>query len=129
RHPWRVAAQDLTGDAAPLRHRAVRSGSARAASVGSARRAARMPSVRPGSINSQGRGRTAQPHGAPIIVLREPGCSTVGRTTVRRASTARRQERRGRYTPESMAHPGKMLPSIARYLIATYTLPGEWVLD
>ena len=28
-----------------------------------------------------------------------------------------------------MAHPGKMLPSIARYLIATYTLTGEWVLD
>jgi hypothetical protein len=40
-----------------------------------------------------------------------------------------REQRRGRYTPESMAHPGKMLPSIARYLIATYTLPGESVLD
>src|SRR5690242_16720020 len=40
-----------------------------------------------------------------------------------------REQRRGRYTPESMAHPGKMLPSIARYLIATYTRPGEWVLD
>src|SRR5437762_14102802 len=40
-----------------------------------------------------------------------------------------REQRRDRYAPESMAHPGKMLPSIARYLIATYTLPGEWVLD
>src|SRR5436190_9621144 len=40
-----------------------------------------------------------------------------------------REQRRGRYTPESMAHPGKMLPSIARYLINTYTRPGEWVCD
>lgn len=40
-----------------------------------------------------------------------------------------RDQRRGRYTRESMAHPGKMLPSIARYAIATYSRIGEWVLD
>jgi hypothetical protein len=40
-----------------------------------------------------------------------------------------RDQRRGRYTPESMAHPGKMLPSVARYLIATFTQPGEIVCD
>jgi tRNA G10 N-methylase Trm11 len=40
-----------------------------------------------------------------------------------------REQRRGRYTVESLAHPGKMLPSIARYLIHTYTTPGEWVCD
>jgi tRNA G10 N-methylase Trm11 len=40
-----------------------------------------------------------------------------------------RDQRRGRYTRQSMAHPGKMLPSIARYAIATYTQPGEWVCD
>lgn len=40
-----------------------------------------------------------------------------------------REQRRGRYTPESMAHPGKMLPSIARYLIHTYTQIGDWVCD
>jgi hypothetical protein len=40
-----------------------------------------------------------------------------------------REQRRDRYTKESMAHPGKMLPSIARYLIATYTQPGEPVCD
>jgi tRNA G10 N-methylase Trm11 len=28
-----------------------------------------------------------------------------------------------------MTHPGKMLPSIARYAIRTYTIPGEVVLD
>ncbi|OLB78225.1 MAG: site-specific DNA-methyltransferase [Actinobacteria bacterium 13_2_20CM_2_71_6] len=40
-----------------------------------------------------------------------------------------REQRRGRYTPESLAHPGKMLPSIGRYLINTYTEIGEWVCD
>ena len=38
-----------------------------------------------------------------------------------------RDQRRGRYTPQSLTHPGKMLPSIARYLIATYTQVGQWV--
>ena len=40
-----------------------------------------------------------------------------------------RDQRRGRYTPGSIAHPAKMLPSIARYLIATYTQAGELVAD
>jgi tRNA G10 N-methylase Trm11 len=40
-----------------------------------------------------------------------------------------REQRRGRYTRESFAHPGKMLPSIARYLIHTYTHEGDWVCD
>jgi tRNA G10 N-methylase Trm11 len=40
-----------------------------------------------------------------------------------------REQRRGRYTHESNQHPGKMLPSIARYLINTYTAPGELVVD
>jgi hypothetical protein len=43
--------------------------------------------------------------------------------------TASRDLRRGRYTPESMQHPGKMLPTIARCAIRTYTAPGEVVLD
>jgi tRNA G10 N-methylase Trm11 len=40
-----------------------------------------------------------------------------------------RDQRRGRYTPASTAHPAKMLPSVARYAIATYTAPGEVVFD
>jgi DNA methylase len=40
-----------------------------------------------------------------------------------------REQRRGRYTPESLAHPGRMLPSIARLLIRTYTQIGDWVCD
>jgi SAM-dependent methyltransferase len=43
--------------------------------------------------------------------------------------TCSRDQRRGRYLRASGAHPAKMLPSIARYLIATYTRPGELVLD
>ncbi|WP_329007575.1 DNA methyltransferase [Micromonospora rifamycinica] len=40
-----------------------------------------------------------------------------------------RDLRRGRYTPQSLTHPGKMLPTIARYAIRTYTNPGDIVLD
>ncbi|MFC4014789.1 TRM11 family SAM-dependent methyltransferase [Nonomuraea purpurea] len=40
-----------------------------------------------------------------------------------------RVQRRGRYVPESMRHPAKMLPSIAARVIGTYTRPGELVVD
>ena len=40
-----------------------------------------------------------------------------------------RHQRAGRYTKESIAHPAKMLPSIANHAIATYTKPGQVVLD
>jgi modification methylase len=40
-----------------------------------------------------------------------------------------RHQRAGRYTRESIAHPAKMLPSIANHAIATYTKPGQTVLD
>ncbi|MDG4829943.1 DNA methyltransferase [Solwaraspora sp. WMMD1047] len=40
-----------------------------------------------------------------------------------------RDLRRGRYTRDSMTHPGKMLPTIPRYAIRTYTQPGDVVLD
>ncbi|MBT8226736.1 MAG: site-specific DNA-methyltransferase [Dactylosporangium sp.] len=40
-----------------------------------------------------------------------------------------RDQRRGRYTPTSITHPGKMLPSIARYAINAYTRPGDLVAD
>lgn len=38
-------------------------------------------------------------------------------------------QRRGRYVGESAAHPAKMLPAVAAHAIATYTAPGEVVLD
>ena len=40
-----------------------------------------------------------------------------------------RHQRTGRYTSESIAHPAKMLPAIARQAIETYTRPGQFVLD
>ena len=40
-----------------------------------------------------------------------------------------RIQRKGRYTSESMAHPPKMLPAIAAQVIATYTEPGDLVID
>jgi hypothetical protein len=40
-----------------------------------------------------------------------------------------RDLRRGRYTRVSITHPAKMLPTIARYAIHTYTKPGDLVAD
>ena len=40
-----------------------------------------------------------------------------------------RTQRRDRYLPEAIAHPGKMLPAIARHAITHYTRPGDTVLD
>jgi modification methylase len=40
-----------------------------------------------------------------------------------------RMQRRGRYVQESIAHPAKMLPEIARRAIAAYSRPGDVVLD
>jgi SAM-dependent methyltransferase len=40
-----------------------------------------------------------------------------------------RVQRRDRYLPESSAHPGKMLPELARTIIRCYSEPGQLVLD
>jgi modification methylase len=40
-----------------------------------------------------------------------------------------REQRRGRYLPESTCHPGKTLPALARQAIATFTRPGDVVVD
>jgi tRNA G10 N-methylase Trm11 len=40
-----------------------------------------------------------------------------------------RAQRRGRYLPASTAHPGKMLPELARQAIRAYSDVGELVLD
>ncbi|MEY9934170.1 tRNA G10 N-methylase Trm11 [Catenulispora sp. GP43] len=45
------------------------------------------------------------------------------------AQSDSRTQRRGRYLPASMAHPGKMLPAIARHAIEHYTSPGDLVID
>lgn len=38
-------------------------------------------------------------------------------------------QRRGRYVPESVKHPARMLPAIAAHAIGAYTEPGDLVLD
>jgi modification methylase len=38
-------------------------------------------------------------------------------------------QRRGRYVPESVKHPARMLPAIAAHAIHAYTQPGDLVLD
>jgi SAM-dependent methyltransferase len=45
------------------------------------------------------------------------------------AQTAPVTQRAGRYNPDSTAHPAKMLPAVAAYAIAHYTMPGELVFD
>jgi modification methylase len=45
------------------------------------------------------------------------------------AQTHAREQREGRYVPESVRHPARMLPAIARAAIAAYTCPGDIVLD
>jgi tRNA G10 N-methylase Trm11 len=40
-----------------------------------------------------------------------------------------RVQRRSRYLSESTAHPGKMLPELARTIIGCYSEPGQLVLD
>ncbi|MEY9963340.1 modification methylase [Streptacidiphilus sp. MAP12-16] len=57
-----------------------------------------------------------QPRSVPVSVW----------TTAQRNSLG---QRRGRYLPGSVAHPGKMLPAIARHAIRTYTQPGDVILD
>ena len=38
-------------------------------------------------------------------------------------------QRRGRYVPESVKHPARMLPAIAAHAVNAYTEPGDLVLD
>jgi tRNA G10 N-methylase Trm11 len=40
-----------------------------------------------------------------------------------------RDQRRGRYVPDTSKHPAKMLPDLAAHVIQAYTAPGELVCD
>ncbi|MFI5489224.1 TRM11 family SAM-dependent methyltransferase [Micromonospora echinaurantiaca] len=40
-----------------------------------------------------------------------------------------RDQRRGRYVPQTSSHPAKMLPHLAAHAISSYTTPGELVFD
>ncbi|CAM4525895.1 DNA methyltransferase [Nocardia ninae] len=45
------------------------------------------------------------------------------------AQNAPAAQRRGRYHPDSTAHPAKMFPAIVAHAVQTYTRPGDLVLD
>jgi tRNA G37 N-methylase Trm5 len=45
------------------------------------------------------------------------------------AQRAAREQRRGRYLTESTAHPGKMLPELARHAVAAFSPLGGVVVD
>jgi SAM-dependent methyltransferase len=45
------------------------------------------------------------------------------------AQAAPAVQRRGKYHPESVQHPAKMLPAIVQHAVQTYTRPGGLVLD
>ena len=40
-----------------------------------------------------------------------------------------RDQRRGRYVPQTSSHPGKMLPNLAAHAINSYTMPEDLVFD
>lgn len=40
-----------------------------------------------------------------------------------------RSQRRGRYLPEAIKHPAKMLPALARRAVEAYSAPGDLVVD
>src|SRR5580658_11289403 len=45
------------------------------------------------------------------------------------AQTTAQWQRAGRYLPACTAHPGKMLPELARRIITEYSAPGEFIVD
>ncbi len=45
------------------------------------------------------------------------------------AQVSAQYQRAGRYHPGSAAHPGKMLPALARRIVAEYSAPGALVVD
>jgi tRNA G10 N-methylase Trm11 len=68
-------------------------------------------------------------HGHPNTTPAEPARKLRHPSVWLTGQVCSRDQRRGRYLRISHAHPAKMLPSIARQLITTYTDPGEIVLD
>ncbi|HVA61349.1 MAG TPA: DNA methyltransferase [Mycobacteriales bacterium] len=68
-------------------------------------------------------------HPAPPCEQTDPSRDLVPLTVWPCSQTSAQYQRAGRYLPASTAHPGKMLPDLARRIIAAYSHPGEYVLD
>ena len=72
---------------------------------------------------------TARPEPAPRPDPRPDGAPELRLSVWPTAQRDARTQRRGRYLPESTAHPAKMLPAIAATAISRYTEPGDLVAD
>ena len=72
---------------------------------------------------------TARPEPAPRPDPRPDGAPELRLSVWPTAQRDARAQRRGRYLPESTAHPAKMLPAIAATAISRYTEPGDLVAD
>ncbi len=66
---------------------------------------------------------------APDLALADPESEVVPLAVWPCAQTGAQYQRAGRYVPASTAHPGKMLPELARRLVAEYAPPGGLVVD
>ena len=60
---------------------------------------------------------------------RTPTASTVPLAIWPVAQTTAQWQRAGRYLPACTAHPGKMLPELARRIITEYSSPGALIVD
>src|ERR1700728_265424 len=65
----------------------------------------------------------------PPTTTRVSSASTVPLAIWPVAQTTAQWQRAGRYLPAVTAHPGKMLPELARRIIAEYSTPGQLVVD
>jgi modification methylase len=72
---------------------------------------------------------TARPEPAQHPESRPDGAPELRLSVWATAQRDARAQRRGRYLPESTAHPAKMLPAIAATAIRRYTKPGDLVAD
>jgi hypothetical protein len=84
-------------------------------------------------LNSLAQPLARPPHGHPG---RPPAPSTLGTPAGELplavwpcAQTSPQYQRAGRYLPASTAHPAKMLPELARRIVAEYSPPGGLVVD
>ncbi|WP_211323172.1 TRM11 family SAM-dependent methyltransferase [Amycolatopsis palatopharyngis] len=87
-----------------------------------------IPRVVIDALDTGGQPSTTQPHiptgNDPAAVAGELPLSVWAT-----AQTSPAAQRKGRYVPESTAHPAKMLPAVAAHAIGHYTRPGELVFD
>ncbi|MFC6881524.1 MULTISPECIES: DNA methyltransferase [Actinomadura] len=68
-----------------------------------------------------------QPTG-PDLAVHHRGTAAASRILATGQKPSRLQ-RQGRYVPEAMKHPARMLPAIAAQVIASYSRPRELVAD